>query len=412
MNMNKHRSDFLPHLPKKFIASLILSLVALPNIAGAQNWRLEPIMRVGGEYDDNATLDVRTDSEIKLEGFLADLRADISYSSETTTFFLQPRVLVRNYPDEPAFDSDDYFLRTRYRYSGQSNTLEFRANFDQQQVRTGERAISDVENDDPIDITDDDTSLLILSGSRDKWRVSPSWERRMSNISSIGLDLDYFDVRYEKSSSLNLADYTDARVNANYRREFSSVNAGLLTLTARRFDTEIATSDVTGYGLMVGFDRTLSEKMNLTAMIGAEDTQQTAFESDPELVGFVTLTRNLKTIRMFAQYRRSVNAGGAARLTLRDSLSFNFRRRLSEKISAGLGIRAYQSRGVGDATSLNDRDYIQLQSTFLWYLSQSFFIETSYRYTIVDRSDAIGERSNSNQANVWFVYQPRTIPKL
>ena len=115
---------------------------------------------------------------------------------------------------------------------------------------------------------------------------------------------------------------------------------------------------------------------------------------------------------MFAQYRRSVSAGGAGRLTLRDSLSMNFRRRLSEKISAGLGVRAYQSRGVGDATSLNDRDYIQLQSTFLWYLTQSFFIETSYRYTIVDRSDAIGERSNSNQANLWFVYQPRTIPKL
>jgi hypothetical protein len=57
------------------------------------------------------------------------------------------------------------------------------------------------------------------------------------------------------------------------------------------------------------------------------------------------------------------------RLALRDSLSLNFRRRLSEKVSAGLGVRAYQSRGIGDATSLNDRDYIQLQSTFLWYLS-------------------------------------------
>ena len=122
--MNKHRSDFLPHLPMRFIMSLILSVLALPNIAGAQDWRFEPILRVGGEYDDNATLDVRTDGEIKLEGFLADLRADITYSSETTSFFLQPRVMVRNYPDEPTFESDDYFLRSQFTYRGQSNTLE------------------------------------------------------------------------------------------------------------------------------------------------------------------------------------------------------------------------------------------------------------------------------------------------
>ena len=48
---------------------------------------------------------------------------------------------------------------------------------------------------------------------------------------------------------------------------------------------------------------------------------------------------------MFAQYRRSINASGAG-ITLRDSLNFNFRRRLSENISAGLGIRAYQTRGA------------------------------------------------------------------
>ena len=134
--------------------------------------------------------------------------------------------------------------------------------------------------------------------------------------------------------------------------------------------------------------------------------------SDPEIVGNVTLIRDLETIRLFARYQRSVNASGGGRLTVRDAINVNFRRRLSEKLSAGLGIRAYQADRVGSITSVTERQYVQLRSTFLWDLTTSFLIEASYRYTISDRSAAIGERSNSNQYNLWFVYQPRSIPRL
>jgi hypothetical protein len=53
-----------------------------------------------------------------------------------------------------------------------------------------------------------------------------------------------------------------------------------------------------------------------------------------------------------------------------------------------------------------------LQTLFTWYLSEAFVIEADYRYTVLDRSNAIGERSNSNRVGLWFVYQPNTIPKL
>ena len=394
------------------LLSLLVSVVAVPQFALAQDWRFEPVVRVGGEYDDNATLDIRTDTEVNLEGFLVDLRADVTYSSATTSFFFQPRALIRNYPDEPDFDSDDYFLRSRFSHEGQSSTIGFRASFDQQAVRTAERAISDLDIDDPEEITDDDSGRILLFGDRSKWRISPFWDYRLSNISTIGADIDYFDVRYEDVLAGILTDYTDARLNLNYRRTFSNVHTGLLTVSARRYDTVATLSDITGYGLMAGFERALSEKMSLTAMIGFEDTQQSGLAIDPEPVGYINLVRNLQTIRMFAQYRRSVAASGAGRLSIRDSLNLNFRRRLNEKISAGLGVRAYQSRGVGGAVSIDNRDYVQLQSTFLWYLSTSFVIEASYRYTVSDRSAAIGERSNSNRINLWFTYQPRTIPKL
>ena len=168
---------------------LAMSVIASPQLAQAQNWRIEPVVKVGGEYDDNATLDIRTDTETKLEGYLLDLRADVSYSSATSSFFLQPRAVLRNYPDEPGFDSDDFFLRSRFSREGQSSTIGFRASFDQQTVRTAERAISDIDIDDLAELTDDDTGRVLLFGERSKWRISPFWNYRLSNISTIGADL-------------------------------------------------------------------------------------------------------------------------------------------------------------------------------------------------------------------------------
>jgi hypothetical protein len=202
------------------------------------------------------------------------------------------------------------------------------------------------------------------------------------------------------------------RANLNYRRSLSGVTTGVITLTGRSYDTAAALSDITGVGVLAGVEHQLSEKTRISAMLGLEDTDQEGSNTDPEVVGNATLTRDLETIRLFAQYRRSIVASGAGSLSVRDSVNLNFRRRLNEKISAGLGIRAYQSRGLGDTVTIDDRNYVQLQSSFVWYLATYFAIEADYRYTVIDRSDVLGERSNSNRVNLWFVYQPNTIPKL
>ena len=66
--------------------------------AQAQDWRLEPIFKAGVAVEDNARLSTRTDEEIDLTGALLEARADIYYASDTTSFFLQPRALIRTYP--------------------------------------------------------------------------------------------------------------------------------------------------------------------------------------------------------------------------------------------------------------------------------------------------------------------------
>ncbi len=415
MVIKKNISVALSRLPAVLVHCVAIVVATLPIIAQAQGqgWQFEPILKAGVETDDNASLSTRTDQEVGLTGFLADARADINYSSsDTTSFFLQPRVLIRSYPDDSKFDSDDFFLRSRFRHNSPTSTFGFLANFDQQSVRTAERSNSDLDIIDPDEVPIDDTGLVGLDGDRSRWRLSPFWNYKLSNVSAMEVGLDYLNTQYDSVFAGQLVDYTDARINLSYRRSFSNTTTGVAVLTGRQYKPDSSATDNNGVGLLAGFEYALSQKTRLTAMIGVENTDQSAGRSDSNAIGNITLTRDLETIQMFARYQRAVSGNGAGKVEVRDTVNMNFSRRLNQKISAGLGIRAYHAQEVSSTSSVGDRNYVQLQSKFSWYLTSAFIVEADYRYTVMDRSNAIGERSNSNGVGLWFVYQPKANPKL
>lgn len=399
-----------PHRSVLYGVLLATAAVIVPvDSAVAQDWGFKPTIAVGAEYDDNATLDIRTDEEVELEGYLFDLSALISYASPKSEFSFEPLWRSRNYPDEPDFDSDDVFLRSRYSYIGNSNLFGFRVNFDSQSVRTAERSDSDLEIEDPDEIPENDSGRTFLNGHRDNWRFVPYWRYLISDTSSFGATIRYVDATYDEQLVQVLNDYTDLRLNLDYRHGVSAVTTLVYGGTVRDYETENADSGIKGYGIFGGFDRAMSSTMRLKARIGVEKTDTPDVETDPEVVGSIGLTRNIKTINLFAQYRRSIQASGTRSLSIRDQISLNFRRRLTEKISAGLGVRAYKSRAFGDGSSIDDRKYVQLHASVRWYLIPTFTIETEYRYTVLDR-EGIGEGSNSNRVNLWFTWRPNTTP--
>lgn len=404
---NKNKNLFTLKPVPSAVALLLASAMMAP--AAVADWRIEPLIRVGGEYDDNAELDTRTDEETQLQGLLLEASANFTYESQRTTFNVLPRMLSRNYSDNPEFESTDLFLNSRYKYQMKSSSFGFRVNFDRQTVRTAERADADLDVDDPDDIPDDDSGRVGVRGNRSKWRITPNWNYQFSEVSSMSVEFDYFNVGYDEVFFGLLTDYTDGRINLNYRRELSTRNAFLVTATGRRYDSaDDKDGTVIGYGGLVGFDSRLSQKTRLRAMIGIENTDPTSGESISEVVGNITYTQRLETIRMLAQYRRSINATGAGRTSSRDQINVNFTRRMSEKISAGLGIRAYHSVGLGNSVEIDNRDYAQLMSNFGWHITPSFLINLDYRYTILDRGDIGGERANSNHVTLWFVYNPNS----
>jgi hypothetical protein len=392
---------------------IVLFGLFFSTIANSQDWGFQPVLRVGGEVDDNARLDFRTDSEIELEGLLVDASAGITFNSPRTEFDFTPRVLIRSYSDEPDFDSDDIFLTSRYKFATQNSELGFRVAFDEQQVRNAEREDADLDVEDPDDITDNASGRVGVRGERSKWRIVPQWKYNFTDISAISVEVDHFDVSYDDVFAGILTDYRDTRLNATFRRAFSSTTTGLLVGSGRSFvsDDNIE-NEIDGYGAMAGFDHALSNTTSILALIGFETTDIDSLDDNTEVVGELVFRRRLETINLLAQYRRRVNASGSGQLSIRDSISLNATRRLSEKISAGLGVRAYESDPLGRVgVFVQPSRYVQLRARFTWYFMQALSAEVDYRYTVLDRGAIVGESANSNQVVVWFSYHPNTRPR-
>jgi hypothetical protein len=391
-------------------ASLIASVVSVfavltsTSIQGAE-WIIDPQIRAAANFDDNAALSFRTDNEESISGYILEGSARFAYRSEVTDFFVTPILRFRDYGD-PRFDEEEQFVRMQFDRETQRNDFRIRANYDREAIRTAERSDADLETEDPDDIRDEGTARVFLQGRRERIELTPKWTYRASDTSSLSMGLTYRDIQYENKFAGLLNDYTNGRANVSYQNAWSPRYSAIVRGTYRLFNPD-GGDEVTGYGLSAGVVGELSENTRLRVLAGFETTENEIGESVRKPVGDVSLVRRLQTITLLAQYRRSISGGGSGTVSSRDEINLNLTRRLNERISAGLGVRAYATNALeGDVVNFDERDYVQLRAQFIWNLSRTWFVDANYRYTFVNEQ-LVGESANSNEVTIWLSYQPR-----
>jgi hypothetical protein len=387
---------------------LLLALAALP--AHAQDWQFSPEIAAGYEFDDNAELSIRTDDIVELNGLLAEASVDVDYLSETTEFGFTPLVRRRTYSGDPEFDATEIAARMRYRFETIKSTWSIDGRFNRSPVRNAERADDDLDITDPGDIPDDDSGLVQLGGDRDRLVLRPSWTYRWSNVSSTKLQVDYRDVSYDETFVF-LQPYTDTTLTGNYRYGFSRRTSGFVEGSVRHYEDE-ASSEFDTSALVVGMETQVTETFRIRARLGAENIESAVTGiSETRPVGELSFIRRLETIRLLAQYRRSISSTGSGNMSERDSINVNFTRDLTERFDAGLGVRAYQNKPI-NLSGLDiggfEREYLQLTARFTWNITRTFSLRTTYQYTVSNRQ-VEGESANSNQITAWLIFRPSGI---
>jgi len=393
------------------LVGLAFLLPVLQN-ANAQEWRFEPEIRVGGEYDDNARLRANEAEIFEIDGYILEGSAGFAYETQRSLFRITPTLRSRVYDEEIDVDSDDQFLNLDWTHETLKSQFALRGDYSRESARTAERADADIGEEDPDEIPTDETGIVFNNERRERIRISPEWRYEFTERMSFETMFAYTDTSYEDTPLSPLRDYTDSRIAVALGRQFSTRTRGYIGATARRFENEVG-RDVDGVGARIGFESEISQTTRFKAEVGYEDSDEDGAveDADPEFVGDIYLVRNLETITMLAQYRRDVTAGGSGRLSAKDSINLSLRKRFTERVSGGLGVRAYQTSGLGDeAVTFEERDYTQFYAEFGVALSRAFSLQADYRYSHLDRSETVGEGSaDSNSIILWLVYRPTAI---
>ena len=378
--------------------------------ATAAEWRLEPELRVGYEYDDNAVLIDVAGATAEIEGYILEASATIGYATERTTFGITPTLRSRNY-DEEIFDSDDQFLTFDFNHRGLKSNFRIRGNYARESVRTAEREVVDLEVDDPDEIAEDDTGRVFDIGRRERIWIMPQWSYNFSEKSAFVIRARYTDVDYDDLFFVGaLTPYSDLRFDASLIRGFSARTRAYIRASTRSYEPDNAGVDVDGLAVNIGVDRDLTETTRFRAEVGVEETEPSGGESDSNAVWDINVVKNVETVTLMAQYKRTMNGSGGGRVTARDSFNLSVKKQFfPERLEGGLGVRAYtQERLNSDPGIIDERDYVQFRAQLTYALSRTFSVQGDYRYTYIDRSVTAGS-DNSNAIILWLIYRPTAM---
>jgi hypothetical protein len=133
-------------------------------------------------------------------------------------------------------------------------------------------------------------------------------------VSSTTLEIDNRDVSYD-DTFVFLRPYTDTTVKASYRYGFSRRTSGFIEGLVRNYEDD-AFNEFDTTGINIGLNTQLSETLLLRARVGAENVESgLTGVSKTEPVGELSLIRRLETIRLLAQYRRTVSSTGSGNMS-------------------------------------------------------------------------------------------------
>ncbi len=397
-----------------------LGIVLLPTLflaagTASADWQFDPILRASWDFDDNATLSPRTDEELDLSGYIAEASVDFIYSSERSYFSTRPIARFRNYGSENEdWNADDQFVELLGLWNGDKNSFRLFGDFSREAIRTAEVADADLDTDiDPNDIADDQSGFVGTSQRRDRYRVTPRWTYRPSDVSSFITEVRYLTASYDETDDVQrLFDFTDIDLRLQYRRDYSERNSAVFQVRVRDYDTDRFAGDRQSYEVSGGFVRRLSPTTQFRATVGLESVDEEdvpglpSTSIDPQPTGELSISRTLETIRFLAQYRKRVSASGRGILTDRDELNLRFSRDLNDRVTVGLGARAYSVNTISGAA--NSQDYVQIRGQAVWRITRTFSMQADYRHTVIDRGTLLGA-ADSNRFTLWLNWQPNPV---
>ena len=398
------------------LAFAMVTLWCVPNATMGADWFFQPAVTVGAGYEGNANLTEQ--DPIDSMRYDLDVSALAGRRTERSQIAFGVRGYTLRYPGNDTLDSDDLSARlaAAYRLS-ELDFVSFDASYDRTTSRTSELTTTgNIQGNAPLNT----------------YTLRPSWRRRLTERSDIGLSYAYTSARYEGNST-GLVNYDQQEVDASYGYLLTERASFVGTLTATFYNPQAPTSlqpllgqipsvsqSYSGYAATLGLTYAISETLTGEVFIGPQQIRRDTSIGQASAQG----TSNGATygIRLAKQFERStlrlgLESGavptGSGEPLAQDKLSLDFSYELTPRLRVTVPASLYRNETInfGGPGGKDRRIFLQTEPRLSWRISEDLYLKASYRYQY-QRYEQSGATADSNAVflSLSYVWPTETAP--
>jgi hypothetical protein len=383
------------------VRGLVIGLAAIVPAAelAAAEWSVESNASLTGEVDDN----IRLDDNNKQSDYGAIFTPQLGIRGISPVWDLNfgLELSIARYAQDSTLNSEDskFFFDTLYRGQRSEFSVEGEAS------RTSTRVTEET-----------DSGNFSSTTERDLFQIFPTWSHHLTDRDTLTVGAGWTEVDF---GSNDFTGYRTLTGNAGWAREVTVTDVMSLTFFTD-YNTEFETAtdlDSEEYGVLVGWDRTFSEK--LTTSLAAGPQYYTTEVLAPENGGTQTVEKDELGYRLSASvdylatelttlgagFSHEIEPSSGGSPLQRNSFEANARHQFLPRLSGTLRTFFQMVEDpTEDDTGSDDRNYISVEPELTYQLAMDWDVSARYRFRSQESGNS--DRAYSNAIFATITYRP------
>lgn len=427
--------DLLRMRETSFLCTLLFCVASSGAVVAAE-WSVEPSISLREEYNDNIRFLTAPHPGVWYSRLTPSVK--LSSKTEVSEVSGSAQFSINQYSGDPLLESrNDQFYTLLTSHQSERNTWAMNASYKEDSTAESER------------IT---TGVVQVRTQRSLLSLNPSWTRTLTERSSLKLNYNYQEVKYDQHISLN--DYTSQQVGGTLQYRLSERDTVSLTTNYSVVEyspifrqlgiaiisidppiislgsgtdaivNESSTSSVQA-GVTHLFSETLRGSLSLgrrstvssashtcTSCFTAALTPISAFANETSGSGSslnTSLEKTFEAGKLSGFVSRDTNPSGSG-LVETDKFGVSLNRNLTEKLTGSFDAVAYRTKFIGVASP--GSRYYTVEPKLNWRFTEWWTLDAGYRYARYEpESTASTITSNALYLNLSYNWPKMAISR-
>ena len=393
---------------KKICFSCIIFLLTLglpPFSMAGSDFTFNPSLQFRGEYDDNINFD--NDNEISdwLGVFIPSLKA--SWKTPRLDINGSAGAEIRRFCSESQFD-DEY---QRYKIESSYQFLE----------RLTLEAGGSYTKDSTLDSELEETGIVENLYDRERYTLNTGARYQLGERVFTSLHYNYGDTSYDDPGNTDYDSHSVVgSISYLFRNQRDQV---FLQPSYYRYKSEV--SKVDNYGLSLGWNRTLSEKLTLSCYLGIRYTdseyfyhfyvpvfdpvngtitwqkrKETISEDDIGGTADMSLSGRTETLNYTLAYNRDLTYTSTGSPIDRDRFTGSINWTINQRLRSGFDAGLYFSKSNDDHSN-EDSPYFYLHPHLSYRLMKNHYLQLHYRYART-KDKTLKDNDSYDRNRIWL----------